>query len=88
MFDEPDRFLVTHYAETTPAARHFAFGTGIYYCLGAPLARMEAEIIFRLLLERTSELALVGSTPPYRNHGIIRGLQTLLLRLAAWTARR
>ncbi|WP_242419725.1 cytochrome P450, partial [Frankia sp. CpI1-P] len=82
-FDEPDRFLVARYAGPTPAARHFGFGTGIHYCLGAPLARMEAEIIFRLLLERTSELALIGSTPTYRNQSIIRGLQTLPLRLAA-----
>ncbi|WP_313949589.1 cytochrome P450, partial [Frankia sp. AvcI1] len=81
-FDEPDRFLVARYAGSTPAARHFAFGTGVHYCLGAPLARMEAEIIFRLLLERTSELALIGSTPTYRNQSIIRGLQTLPLRLA------
>jgi cytochrome P450 len=83
VFDDPDRFLVTRYAGPAPAVRHYGFGLGIHYCLGAPLARMEAAIIFRLLAERTSELTLVGSTPAYRNQSVIRGLHTLPLRLAA-----
>ncbi|MGF7238945.1 MAG: cytochrome P450 [Frankia sp.] len=83
VFDDPDRFLVTRYSGSAPAVRHFTFGLGIHYCLGAPLARMEAGIIFRLLLERTSELALIGSTPVYQNQSVIRGLKTLPLRLSA-----
>jgi cytochrome P450 len=38
--------------------RHLAFGKGIHYCLGAPLARLEAEITFRALLERLGEFKL------------------------------
>ena len=38
--------------------RHVAFGQGIHYCLGAPLARMEAQIAFTALLRRLPELRL------------------------------
>ncbi|MFF7729447.1 cytochrome P450 [Streptomyces sp. NPDC008001] len=40
------------------ARGHVAFGHGIHYCLGAPLARLEAKIAIRSLLERCPELAL------------------------------
>lgn len=39
--------------------RHLAFGQGIHYCLGAPLARVEAEIAFNTLLQRLQEPRLV-----------------------------
>ncbi len=81
VFDQPDRFVVTRYAGSPPAVRHFSFGLGIHYCLGAPLARLEAAIIFRLLVERTGELTLIGSPPTYLNQSIIRGLGTLPVRL-------
>jgi len=80
VFDEPDRFLVTRYAGATPAARHFSFGMGIHYCLGAPLARMEATIIFRLLLDRTSDIELTEE-PAYRDQSVIRGPRALSVRL-------
>ncbi|SNQ51494.1 Cytochrome P450 monooxygenase PikC [Frankia canadensis] len=83
VFDDPDRFLVTRYAGVTPAARHHTFGLGIHYCLGAPLARMETEIIFRLLLVRTRDLTLPPGEPTYRNQSVIRGLATLPLHLVA-----
>jgi len=52
-FADPDRFD-PHRAETG----HLGFGQGIHYCLGAPLARMEAAIALRLLLDRCPGLAL------------------------------
>ena len=39
-------------------ARHLAFGQGIHYCLGAPLARLEGEIAFTTLLKRLPNLRL------------------------------
>jgi cytochrome P450 len=55
---------------------------GIHYCLGAALARVEATITFRVLLERARELALTDEPLAYRPQIIIRGLRSLPLRLA------
>ncbi|MEU8471330.1 cytochrome P450 [Streptomyces sp. NPDC029006] len=52
-FPDPDRFDIRR-----PAQGHLAFGHGIHYCLGAPLARAEARIAVRALLRRCPGLAL------------------------------
>ncbi|MFC5719212.1 cytochrome P450 [Streptomyces gamaensis] len=61
---------------------HLAFGHGIHYCLGAPLARLEARIALRALLERCPRLAL--DADPRELHWIrgtlIRGTRTLPVR--------
>lgn len=53
-FDEPDRFI----PDRSPNP-HLAFGRGIHFCLGAPLARMEARIALSMLLDRIENLKLV-----------------------------
>ncbi|MFJ3672488.1 cytochrome P450 [Streptomyces sp. NPDC090106] len=67
---------------TRPGARHLAFGHGIHYCLGAPLARLEAVIALRTLLARVPELEL--DVPPdsleWIGSGIIRGVLSLPVR--------
>lgn len=52
-FENPDDFDITRQPN-----RHIAFGTGIHYCLGAPLARLEGVIAFRALLDRLPNLQL------------------------------
>lgn len=52
-FPEPDRFDITR-----DPNRHIAFGTGIHYCVGAPLARLEGSIAFNALLDRFSHIEL------------------------------
>jgi len=52
-FPEPDRFDIGR-----DEVGHLAFGHGIHYCLGAPLARMEGRIAIRSLLERCPGIAL------------------------------
>ncbi|MEU6117025.1 cytochrome P450 [Streptomyces sp. NPDC047117] len=46
-----------------PSSEHLAFGHGVHFCLGAPLARMEAEIALRGLFTRFPDLAL--AVPPH-----------------------
>ena len=71
-FSQPDRLDITR-NETS----HIAFGRGIHHCLGAPLARLEAKIVFETLLERFAEIRLLADDPPFRDNVVIRGLQAL-----------
>ena len=51
VFTDPERFDTTR-----KNLRHMAFGTGIHFCLGAPLARLEGQIALRTILERFDNL--------------------------------
>jgi cytochrome P450 len=79
VFDEPDR-LDWHRGENP----HLAFGGGIHHCLGAPLARAEARIALRGVLDRWDDLALARPATP-RPSFTIRGRHELHL---TWTPRR
>ena len=59
---------------------HLAFATGAHYCLGAGLARMEAEIAWRVLFGRFPKLRKDG-VATYRPTPIMRGLSALPVRL-------
>jgi cytochrome P450 len=56
---------------------HLAFGSGIHYCLGAPLARLEGQIAFATLLRRMPNLCLETDSPKYRDNFTLRGLESL-----------
>jgi cytochrome P450 len=62
---------------------HLAFGHGIHYCVGAPLARLEAEIAFGGLLERFGSMTLAVSPEAlrWRPSSLIHGLESLPVRL-------
>jgi cytochrome P450 len=71
-FPDPDRLDITRRDN-----RHIAFGFGIHFCLGAPLARLEGQIAIGTLLRRMPELRLATSTPEWRESSTLRGLKTL-----------
>jgi cytochrome P450 len=77
-FDHPDQLDVRR----TDSA-HLAFGHGIHYCLGAPLARLEGQVALGRLLRRFRTIELDTEAPPprYRTSTLMRGLESLPLRL-------
>lgn len=56
IYARPDAFDI----ERVPEAEHLAFSGGVHYCVGQPLARMEAATAIRLLAERMPDLRLAG----------------------------
>ncbi len=72
VFPEPDRFDVAR-ADN----RHLSFGFGPHFCLGAPLARLEGEVVFGTLLTRYPSLRLASDDICYRPNFALRGLLAL-----------
>ena len=74
VFTDPDRFDITR----TPN-KHIAFGGGIHFCLGAPLARMEGQIAIPALLAQFPqiELAIDPDQLVWANQILLRGVATL-----------
>jgi cytochrome P450 len=79
-FTDPERFDVTRYAGSAPVNRHLTFSLGIHYCLGAPLARMEMELLLRGLVARGITLELAGELP-YRRNLVLRGIDEFPVRV-------
>jgi cytochrome P450 len=75
--DDPDAFSVRR-----EVRRHLAFGHGIHFCLGAPLARLEAAIALRQLLPLLPRLRIAGE-PEWKPNTVLRGLEHLWLEEAA-----
>jgi cytochrome P450 len=73
-FKDPDRF-----DPERANIEHFGFGSGIHYCVGAPLARLETNIALRTLVRRLKNPRLVQDPPPYRENAGIRGPNHLLV---------
>ncbi|MBU3060138.1 cytochrome P450 [Nocardia sp. NEAU-G5] len=73
-FTDPERFIPDRIPN-----EHFGFGGGIHYCIGAPLARMEAQIVLPELVRRLDNPRLVADPPPYRPTASLRGPRHLWL---------
>jgi len=71
-FSDPDRLDLGRTDN-----RHIAFGWGIHFCLGAPLARVEGQIAIDTLVRRLPRLTLVDDEPEHRQSLTLRGLKAL-----------
>jgi cytochrome P450 len=71
-FEDPDRVNI----ERNPNP-HVAFSAGPHFCVGAGLARLEAQIVFPRLLQRMPRLELAEPNPEYRETITLRGLKAL-----------
>jgi cytochrome P450 len=72
---DPDRFSARR-----EGRRHLALGHGIHFCLGAPLARLEAVIALRQLLPLLPRLRIAGE-PEWKPNTVLRGLEHLWLEV-------
>jgi unspecific monooxygenase len=72
VFLAPDRFDITR--DPNP---HIAFGLGLHFCIGAPLARLELNTAVATLLSHFPELRLVTTQPQYHPKNVFRYLKEL-----------
>lgn len=77
-FEDADRFDVTR-----DTKGHVGFGLGIHFCLGASLARLEAQTAFEALLPVLSDLKRTEAEPVFVDSYLVRGLHRLELEPAA-----
>ncbi|GGN67804.1 cytochrome P450 [Nocardia rhizosphaerihabitans] len=77
-YADPDRVDLTRYSDPmNPAKKHLGFSLGIHYCLGAPLALLEMEILLDVLLRKVGTFELRSQNPPFKPNVVIRGLESL-----------
>jgi cytochrome P450 len=76
-FSQPDQLDLSR-----PESRHMAFGLGIHFCLGAPLARLEGEIAFNTLLRRLPDIQLATEEVEQVPSTVFRGLMELPVSFA------
>ncbi len=72
-FPDPERFDITR---PDTATRGLSFGSGIHYCLGAPLAEQVSPVAFQVLLDELPGLALAG-TPQWYTDPFLRAVSNL-----------
>lgn len=70
-FPDPDRLDISR-----PDNQHLTFSHGIHYCLGAALARLEGQEVFKALAQRFPRLELTEE-PVHRDHFVLRGYKSV-----------
>jgi cytochrome P450 len=73
-FDRADELVLDRHPNP-----YLSFGAGIHYCLGAPLAKAEFDIVFRQIIERMPRLELIEE-PRWKPRFVLRGLESLRVR--------
>jgi cytochrome P450 len=75
-FAQPDALDVNR----ANAVEHLAFGKGVHFCLGAPLARLEVRIVLELLTEMAPNMELVPDQSfPYQPNALFRSIERLMV---------
>ncbi len=77
-FPDPDTFSLER-----DQSRHLGFGAGVHYCLGAPLARMEAGIMLNAMLDRFSSIERGAQAQRQRATNLLFGFRKLPLKFIA-----
>jgi cytochrome P450 len=77
-FSDPERLDIAREEN-----RHLAFGMGIHFCLGAPLARIEGQIAIGEMVRRLRAPELAVAEPEYKENVTLRGLASLPVRFSA-----
>ncbi|HEX5417798.1 MAG TPA: cytochrome P450, partial [Chloroflexota bacterium] len=77
VFPDPDHFDVARAPNP-----HLAFGAGIHFCLGAPLARLESQVALQILFERIHDIQLADAQGVQYTKGFLHGVTHLPLRFA------
>jgi len=75
-FSDPDCFYISR-----NEGRHLGFGVGIHFCIGAPLVRLEAEVVFETILRRFPNISLATENLEWQEHPIFRGLKSLVITM-------
>ncbi|WP_086666552.1 cytochrome P450 [Lentzea kentuckyensis] len=79
---DPHRYQPVEFVPSRAPAPHLAFGHGIHYCLGAPLARLEMQIVLPALFAAFPEIRLdVQDGVTFRDGSLTFGLETLPVAL-------
>ncbi|NKQ58656.1 cytochrome P450 [Amycolatopsis sp. K13G38] len=84
VYHDPETLDVARFHDrTTQPPRHLGFSLGIHYCLGAPLALLEMEVLLHELLDRVGTMELTSEDLKYKPNLIVRGLAELAVRFEA-----
>ncbi len=75
-FDHADVFDIEREAKP-----HMSFGGGAHICIGAPLARLEAQVAFRMLFERFPDMKLLDEKPVWKQGMFFHGMEQVRVKL-------
>ncbi len=81
-YADSDRLDLLRFAGDQAVPPHLSFSHGPHFCLGAPLARLEGEIVFERLASRVAEISVPRRPPEYKGGASIRSMTRLPARLS------
>jgi cytochrome P450 len=81
-YADPDGLDLARFVGDQSVPPHLAFSHGPHFCLGAPLARLEGEIVFERLASRVAHVSVPDGPPEYKGGGSIRSMTRLPARLS------